>query len=77
MPGSSVRWAIVVAPGIGSTQYSLRAARLALPGRRFVGADRGGVPSIRDGGASLLAPGIAEAAHTRNWFAVTGRALEE
>ncbi|MBP8130893.1 MAG: hypothetical protein KA184_15050 [Candidatus Hydrogenedentes bacterium] len=27
--------------------------------------------------ASLLAPGIAEAAHTRNWFAVTGRALEE
>ncbi len=39
MPGSSVRWAIVVAPGIGATQYSPRAARLVLPGRRFVAAD--------------------------------------
>ena len=50
MPGSSVRWAIVVAPVGGATQYSPRAPRLVFRGRRFVAA----VATI---GSGLIASG--------------------
>jgi len=38
----------------------IEAGTLLGPSRRFVVADRGAVPSIRDEGASLLAPGLLE-----------------